>query len=87
LPVQCAARAIAVTTVVILLAAGPVSDQWNPANAAAAESGEAGPACAVDVPALRYVVLFEHGTAQDVATAAIFAAAASCAVPWSNSTT
>jgi subtilisin family serine protease len=75
LPVQCAARAIAVTTVVILLAAAPVSDTWSPtANAATAESGEAAQDCSADVPRLRFVVLFKQGTERDAAAAAIAAA-------------
>jgi subtilisin family serine protease len=72
LPVQCAARTIAVTTVVILLTAGPVSDSWRPtANAVPAESGQA---CVNEAPRLRYVVLFDKGTEPDAAATAIAAA-------------
>lgn len=75
---QCAARAIAVSTVVILLAAGPVSDSWSPtANALPAESGAV---CVANAPWLRYVVLFERGTEPDAATAAIAAACGSTAI-------
>ena len=78
---QCAARAIAVSTVVILLAAGPLTDSWSAtANAIPVESGQTGPACVANAPWLRYVVLFKRGTEPDAATAAIAAACGSTTI-------